>query len=528
MSKRKTLPAPDTHGLKEAAAETGQHKGDTLQYHCTLVTPMYGGGVQAGEVDAAMPIRATAIRGQLRQWWRLLHRKQFETTQQMFEAERAIWGGLGDETTLAKSKVRVNVKPDDGRKPTLQPTATYTQRDGKMRGPDFGRYPGYALFPAQGKSERGAITEQPKSLLKEGMTFQLTLHLDPGLDSDQRAQVLTALRWWANFGGVGARTRRGCGAVQVLDAKKQCVGVSEQEAADHGWRLVLAGSSANAIDAWGTAIGHLRDFRQKPGIARNPGQGARPGRSRWPEPDAIRRITGEASEHHAPAHPAGNVFPRAAFGLPIITHFKQEREWRQKDPQDSTLKPVPKGSDRPSERMASPLILRPYFDGKGWRPAVLCLDLGHIRDMGLLLDGKFRGAPHKIPAGQWQAGQKADQIMPMQGRGGDAIEAFLAYFAEQKESAGAAAGHPVKHQAQSRPTGAIGIANVKLQLNLRNGSLNATHIQSNKSYSAHGANVESLISSLPDAMQKQLRDGRYVFCDIEVAGYDIIAVSEKA
>ncbi len=528
MSIRKTRPAPDFNGIGEAAAAITHREGDTLTYDCTLVTPMYGGGVKAGEVDTLMPIRATAIRGQLRFWWRLLNRKRFANSHGLFEAERAIWGGLGDETSLAKSKVRVSAAVNPGQQRNLQPAATYTQRDGKVRGPDFGSYPGYALFPAQGKSERGQITEDPKLLLKEGVTFSLKLHLDPGLDPDQHAQVLTALRWWASFGGVGARTRRGCGAVQVLDAKKQLIGVGEQDVAAQGWRLVLSGSNVSATEAWGNAIGHLRDFRQKPGIARNHGQGPRPGRSRWPEPDAIRRITGDAAENHPPAHPAGNVFPRAAFGLPIITHFKQEKEWRQKDPQDTTLKPIAKGSDKPSERMASPLILRPYFDGKTWRPAVLCLDLDHIRDMGLSLEGKFRRAPHMINAGQWQVGPKADQVEPMQGRGEDAIEAFLSYFSDQKKSAGATASNPAKHQAQTRPTGATGVANVKLQLNLKNGSLEAKHIKSNKSYYARGADVEPLISSLPGAMQKELRDGRYVFCDIEVAGYDLIAVREKA
>ena len=528
MSIRKTRPAPDSNGLGEAAAASKRSEGDTLTYDCTLVTPMYGGGVQAGVVDQTMPIRATAIRGQLRFWWRLLNRKRFANTHDMFKAERAIWGGLGDETTLAKSKVRVSATSNGSQPRGLQRAATYTQRDGKWRGPDFGNYPGYALFPGQGKSERGQITEEPKLLLKEGMAFKLTLHLDPGLDSDQQAQILAALHWWASFGGVGARTRRGCGAVQVLDAKKQFIGVGEQDAAAQGWRLVLSGFSGNAVEVWEKAIEHLRDFRQKPGIARNLGQGPRPGRSRWPEPDAIRRITGDAAEEHQPAHPAGNAFPRAAFGLPIITHFKQEREWRRLDPQDTTLKPIPNNSEKPTERMASPLILRPYYDGKGWRPAALCLGLDHIRTMGLSLEGKFRGSPHVIKAGQWQAGSRAEQIEPMRGRGEDAIEAFLAYFGEQKGPAGTAKGKPAALAAQARPTGAVGVANVKLQLNLKNGSLEAKHIKSNKSYYARGAEVEPLISSLPDAIQEDLRGGRYVFCDIEVAGYDLIAVREKA
>jgi CRISPR-associated protein Cmr1 len=40
-----------------------------LKWHkleCELVTPLYGGGVKAATIDLKMPIRASAIRGQLR------------------------------------------------------------------------------------------------------------------------------------------------------------------------------------------------------------------------------------------------------------------------------------------------------------------------------------------------------------------------------------------------------------------------------------------------------------------------------
>ncbi len=38
-------------------------------YQVKVITPIYGGGVKAGEPDKDMPIRASAIRGQLRYWW---------------------------------------------------------------------------------------------------------------------------------------------------------------------------------------------------------------------------------------------------------------------------------------------------------------------------------------------------------------------------------------------------------------------------------------------------------------------------
>jgi len=45
--------------------------GETREYQIRLITPLFGGGVAAGETDSTLPIRGTSIRGQLRHWWRL-------------------------------------------------------------------------------------------------------------------------------------------------------------------------------------------------------------------------------------------------------------------------------------------------------------------------------------------------------------------------------------------------------------------------------------------------------------------------
>ena len=42
-----------------------------------LITPLYGGGVEAGKTDSVTPIRGTEIRGQLRFWWRAMRGGQF-------------------------------------------------------------------------------------------------------------------------------------------------------------------------------------------------------------------------------------------------------------------------------------------------------------------------------------------------------------------------------------------------------------------------------------------------------------------
>lgn len=83
-------------------------------YHVTTLTPIYGGGVKAGHVDVTMPVRAAAIRGQLRFWWRLLqrHRRDRPITDDktLFSLERSLWGGMAEEGRDYASKVRLRVR----------------------------------------------------------------------------------------------------------------------------------------------------------------------------------------------------------------------------------------------------------------------------------------------------------------------------------------------------------------------------------------------------------------------------------
>lgn len=162
---------------------------DWLVYRCKLVTPMYGGGVKPGEVDKGMPIRATAIRGQLRFWWRLIHRTDSRfyvdgktDYRKLFQAEREIWGGLGDVEHLCASKVTV-------RTDTSISKVSFQKKEGS---------PTYASFSI----------DKECNLLKVG--FEWEMRVDFGsLSAEERKQVENAIRCWGSFGGVGARTRRG-------------------------------------------------------------------------------------------------------------------------------------------------------------------------------------------------------------------------------------------------------------------------------------------------------------------------------
>ncbi len=526
MGIRKAKSLPTLPSLQERLNFTSADN-NSEHFTCNLVTPMYGGGVSTGEVDKAMPIRATAIRGQLRHWWRLLNRKdangKLRSAKELFETERAIWGGLGDEKTLAKSKVIVSIKTRSVKQSELQSAATYQHVNGELKGPAFGDLPGYALFPGKGEKNKNTITKDAVKLLKAGYSFQLSVAFGRNLLPPQREQVLDALRWWATFGGVGARTRRGCGAVQAFDQSGSALWVSTDEVQKRNWILILCNPVQSSNHAWNLAANLLKDFRQKPGLARKARpREARPGRSYWPEPDATRRITGKHALNHAPIHPAGNVFPRAVFGLPIIFQFKGSPG----DPDGATLKPIPLGADSAADRMASPLILRPYQSAQGWHGAVLCLDTDHVKTMRLSLEGDLPKLPYTLDPDKWAHKAASQHVAPMDGRE-NAIDAFLAHFARTAMRPEEPI-QPPPNQPVARTNHAQGVAGVQLTRNGRNESLQAKHEESQKTWIATGDRARKLFASLPVQRQEELKNGRYIRADIQVAGHDILAVREPA
>ena len=169
----------------------------SIVVRCKLITPMYGGGVRAGEVDCDLPVRPSALRGQLRYWWRLLNGAG-KTSEEVFRAESALWGGISSTGPQA-SKVTLQVK-----------AAPVGQKQLVTKG-NVTHFPDYALIP---KPESGA--NGPR-LLNAGYSFDLVLHFKSTVTTAQRDEVVETLRWWASFSGVGARTRRGLGAVEVTE-----------------------------------------------------------------------------------------------------------------------------------------------------------------------------------------------------------------------------------------------------------------------------------------------------------------------
>lgn len=279
-------------------------------------------------------------------------------------AEKEIWG-----STKSAGKVRLHVSVTNQGIPC---------EDSRVSAPK------YAVFPFN-------ATQVAKA--RFGIEFCLELEYPPDFEN----AILLTVRAWTNFGGVGARWRRGCGALyceETAPANSGAVAAWWQDLQDSvgnfqgephwtllGERLLLKATNDRnnratnaAFDAWKAAISPLSDFRQKEGLGRNCGgmreirvgpkagqQAYSPGRSRWPEAESLKMRTGAVAPTHANpltlqdlnAHPA---FPRATFGLPIVMKFLPDPEER---PNSGSL--LPKGA----ERMASPVILRPWLLADG-------------------------------------------------------------------------------------------------------------------------------------------------------------------
>lgn len=164
------------------------------------LTPLFGGSATPREVDPANPIRAASVRGHLRFWWRAVAGGQYPTPQELFRAEEAIWGSTEKYGKVAlrvlEQKVGQMVKPSD-----LVPDKG-TARTGPQER--------YFLHPFNpNKAER-----LPEASGLGWVEFTLELSFSH-FSEDQQEGLRRALRAWLAFGGIGARTRRGLGALEV-------------------------------------------------------------------------------------------------------------------------------------------------------------------------------------------------------------------------------------------------------------------------------------------------------------------------
>jgi CRISPR-associated protein Cmr1 len=313
--------------FREPPAQPG--RGELLlELEIAVMTTVYGGGAETARNDGFDPYRVPSIRGQLRFWWRASRGAKFPTADKLRQEENAIWG---DTERVSPVKLRIL----DFKAPAELPAA---QRGAEGRWTD--EQPKYVLFPArENRREIGQVYR--------GGSFRLEVRAPEQLIPD----VDGALWAWLAFGGVGGRTRRGCGALYCKTYahawKSESLlgdGTPRDWPVLRGGVAVMGTGKSDWFSCWRSCIDVLQRFRQDRTHLR--------GRSRWPEPDEIRRIRGVHHPQHAPVNPS-REFPRAALGLPIIFQFKSSE-----DPEPNTLNVI--DEQNMELRMASPVVLKPW------------------------------------------------------------------------------------------------------------------------------------------------------------------------
>jgi CRISPR-associated protein Cmr1 len=346
----------------------------TRDWELSLLTPMLGGSAAKGSANGSAPLRLSELKHQLRFWWRALQPTTISPAE-LRTKETAIFGGAasaaneggGSEGAIA-SRVTLRM---------IEQAAATVMTASKE---DFRDCPQYGLGPLM--QDRN----QTVGLIKAGWKCKVRIETLE-LSTEQQQQVDDAWRAALFFGGVGARTRRGFGSLscaamhtdtewqKLLASFKRVSAEAPPMAAWpslHSCRLWTRETTAtDAVAGWRQLIEAMGEFRQGRRIGRAPGSNGRPGRSYWPEPDAVRSWLPFTSLQHPVEHPAamnGGWFPRTAYGLPLGIRFKQNGN---KDPNGTALITP---DDR--ERWPSPIILKAirFHSGSIWH---VCLWLNH-------------------------------------------------------------------------------------------------------------------------------------------------------
>lgn len=379
-----------------------------------FLTPVFGGGVRVEgarkHADPVTAVRAPSIRGQLRFWWRAVNPRGCATPEALRRAEAEVFGAASEQVAGVLD-VAVTEQPASRRDLQVLLQGDKFKAEAGMESLAYGAFP----LRDPDFARHGVLHEYRGAW---SVVFRYREEIRDDVDA--------ALWAWAHFGGLGGRTRRGFGAIRQVEGAALLT-------IEAGWARwierpgrpnsspwpVLPANRARAlavmttafrsgVDAQKELLKSLRYLRQgkagrNPTSSREPN---RPGRSYWPEPDAIRAVTGTSAPEHRERVTRVDAFPRAAFGMPIVFHFKDRG-----DPRDMQLKPEVGG--RALGRLASPLVLRPHARDATSVEA-LALVLVHPPPESVALDG----AGGRGKALRWKlTPEEAHALRPMQENG---------------------------------------------------------------------------------------------------------------
>ncbi|WKZ79808.1 MAG: RAMP superfamily CRISPR-associated protein [Fimbriimonadaceae bacterium] len=387
--------------LPEALKEVPDAPPQKIRLKLRLATPMIGGGVESGQPDEDWPIRASAIRGHLRWWWRAVHGFSLSPAE-MRKQEAQLWGWAGriDEDgkrvdLVRESLVQIVVAPapdsfECGKE--CRSSMRIDQCDSNpclKRTGDCQSIPGYVKDVLLQDRRKPSMT-----VLRKG-EFTLTITLNPinpinpiSPGEELLKSVFSSLRAWLLFGGIGARTRRGAGCLSIvqsnlkgiepnqlnLDSKQPFCEPAQVPTLYHA--TIFKGAACDdAPAAWRKAINLWRAFRKgidvRNGLEDGLTDDETKGASGWPD-----------WETSLDASTNSNVvsISKASLGLPYTLYCPITRKEIK-----YTLGDI-------STRMGSCVITKPVFVSGHWHPAWICLNAPKFEDERVTSSTALNGA----------------------------------------------------------------------------------------------------------------------------------------
>ena len=169
---------------------------EKITFECEVITPMFLAGA-----DGVTPeLRAPSIKGALRFWWRALNGHLSLSDLKKKEAE--IFGGTNP---ARRSSILLNVSPNE------------IPRIYQVRGDELqSKYPDYFFFTISIQQQKTKEGDFYKKGIKAGFKFSIELKSRRISDLKEAVKAFYLLVY---LGGLGTRTRRGAGAIRVVEIK---------------------------------------------------------------------------------------------------------------------------------------------------------------------------------------------------------------------------------------------------------------------------------------------------------------------
>ena len=180
--------------MRSTESNMTQTKSTTITATYRIVTPMFCSGADQQKAEFRLP----SFKGALRFWWRSLMWGKVQDVVELRKREAELFGSSDSKTGQSKIRLRMIA-------PQLR-----SETQNKWNQGQWQAYAGYGLIETTGGLRRDYVCA--------GQTFDVELRWNAAmrsLSSAQQAEVIDALIALGVAGGLGGRSRKGWGSLQL-------------------------------------------------------------------------------------------------------------------------------------------------------------------------------------------------------------------------------------------------------------------------------------------------------------------------